>query len=134
MSTDRAENPGVSVTSLTAAKATMDFATRLAAIRKDKGLTQQALADRVGVHVTQIRRYEAGNSAPTLDVLRELARALSVSADALVFDEDERGPSDDLRLIFEAASQLDDQGKDLVKAVVEGVLLRHEAHRWTNTG
>ncbi|MGH3467693.1 MAG: helix-turn-helix domain-containing protein [Thermocrispum sp.] len=110
----------------------MNFATRLAAIRKDKGLTQQALADRVGVHVTQIRRYEAGNSAPTLDVLRELARALSVSADALVFDEDERGPSDDLRLIFEAASQLDDQGKELVKAVVEGVLLRHEAHRWTN--
>jgi transcriptional regulator with XRE-family HTH domain len=123
---------GVSVTSLTAAKAAMDFATRLAAIRKDKGLTQQALADRVGVHVTQIRRYEAGNSAPTLDVLRELARALSVSADALVFDEDERGPSDDLALLFEAANQLDDQAKDVLKAVIEGVLLRHEAHRWTN--
>lgn len=89
---------------------------------------------RVGVHVTQIRRYEAGNSAPTLDVLRQLAIALSISADALVFDEDERGPSDDLRLIFEAASQLDDDGKQLVKAVVEGVLLRHEAHRWSNTG
>lgn len=104
----------------------------LAAIRKDKGLTQQALADRVGVHFTQIRRYEADNSAPTLDVLRELARALSVSADALVFDPDERVPSDDLRLIFEAASLLDDDGKQLVKGVVEGVLLRHEAHRWTN--
>lgn len=123
---------GVSVTSLTAAKAAMDFATRLAAIRKDKGLTQQALADRVGVHVTQIRRYEAGNSAPTLDVLRQLAIALSVSADALVFDTDERGPTDDLRLLFEAANQLDDQAKDVLKAVIEGVLLRHEAHRWAS--
>jgi transcriptional regulator with XRE-family HTH domain len=93
-----------------------------------------ALADRVGVHVTQIRRYEAGNSALTLDVLRELARALSVSADALVFDEDERGPSDDLALLFEAANQLDDQAKRPPQAVIEGVLLRHEAHRLTSAG
>lgn len=79
----------------------------------------------------QLRRYEAGNSKPTLDVLRNLALTLSVSSDALVFDADERGPSDDLRLQFEATNQLDDEGKALVKALIEGVLLRHEAHRWT---
>ncbi len=132
MSTDDAQNGRVSVTSLTATKAAMDFATRLADIRKDKALTQQVLADRVGVHVTQIRRYEAGTSAPTLDVLRQLAIALSISADALVFDTNERGPSDDLKLLFEAASDLDEQSKNHLRALIEGVLLRHQAQRLTS--
>lgn len=59
---------------------------------------------------------------------------LSVSTDALVFDETERGPDEDLRLQFEAASQLDDEGKALVKALLEAVLLRQEARRWAAAG
>jgi len=56
----------------------------------------------VGIHVTQLSRYESGSSQPTLDVIRKIAVALSVSADELIFDENERGPQDDLRLQFEA--------------------------------
>ncbi|MCP9491973.1 MAG: helix-turn-helix domain-containing protein [Solirubrobacteraceae bacterium MAG38_C4-C5] len=108
----------------------MEFPKRLAALRKERGLTQQVLADRAGVHVSQIRRYEGGSSTPTLDVLRQLAIALSVSADALVFREDERGPSDDLRLQFEAASQLSEEERAMVRNVLEGILLRHEARRF----
>ena len=108
----------------------MDFPQRLAALRKERALTQQALADHVGVHVSQIRRYEAGESTPTLDVLRKLAIALSVSADTLVFDKDERGPDDDLRLQFEATQRLTDEEKTTVKRVLEGLLLAHEAKRW----
>lgn len=108
----------------------MDFAQRLVALRKERGLTQQALAGRVGIHVSNIRRYEAGTSQPTLDVLRNLALALTTSADSLLFESDERGPEDDLRLQFEATTRLDDEGKALVKALIEGVLLRQEARRW----
>jgi transcriptional regulator with XRE-family HTH domain len=108
----------------------MDFPQRIAALRKERALTQQALADHVGVHVSQIRRYEAGESTPTLDVLRKLAIALSVSADTLVFDKDERGPDDDLRLQFEATQRLSDEEKQTVKRVLEGLLLAHEAKRW----
>jgi len=108
----------------------MDFPQRLAALRKERALTQQALAEHVGVHVSQIRRYEAGESTPTLDVLRKLAIALSVSADTLVFDKDERGPDDDLRLQFEATQRLTDEEKQTVKRVLEGLLLAHEAKRW----
>lgn len=108
----------------------MAFQQRLAALRKQKGLTQLALAEDVGVHVSQIRRYEAGESAPTLDVLRKLAIALSVSADALVFDQDERGPDDDLRLQFEATNRLSPDEKHVVRTVIESILLSHEAKRW----
>ena len=51
----------------------MEFLERLTALRKERGLTQQALADLVWVHVLQIRRYEGGNSQPTLDVVKRLA-------------------------------------------------------------
>jgi transcriptional regulator with XRE-family HTH domain len=109
----------------------MQFPKRMAALRKDKSLTQQALADRVGVHLTQIQRYESGAVQPTLDVIRRLAIALSVSADLLFFDKDERGPDEDLRLQFEAISRMSKDEKKIIKALLDGMILKHEAQRWS---
>jgi transcriptional regulator with XRE-family HTH domain len=108
----------------------MGFPDRLAALRKDRGLTQQALADAVPVHVVQIRRYETGKTQPTLDVIRKLAIALSVSADELIFDKDERSPDEDLRLQFEAVSAFDDADKAVAKTLLESLILRHQSKRW----
>jgi transcriptional regulator with XRE-family HTH domain len=108
----------------------VEFAQRLAKARKERGLTQQALAERASVHVSQIRRYEAGDAAPTLEALRKLALALSVSSDSLLFDEHERGPDDELALQFEATKALSEDEKTIVKRFLEGVLLAHEARRW----
>lgn len=112
----------------------MAFAQRLAQLRKHKGLTQQQLAEAVELHQSQIHRYESGSSEPSMDALRRLARALGVSTDALVFDEDERGPDDDLRLQFEAISQFDPEDRQLVKALLQSLILRHEAKRWAAAG
>ncbi len=71
-----------------------DFHLRLAALRKERGLNQQALADRIGGRVQQLERYEAGSSQPTLEVIRNLAPALSVSSDRLLFGKDERAPDE----------------------------------------
>ena len=108
----------------------MAFAERLTTLRKQQGLTQQALADQADLHVTLIRRYEAGKTQPGLDALRRIAVALSVSSDMLLFDPEERGPSEDLKLQFEALNRLSDDEKTTVKRVLEGLLLRHEAKRW----
>jgi transcriptional regulator with XRE-family HTH domain len=107
----------------------MEFRERLAALRRERDLTQQVLADKAGVHVAQIRRYEAGQTQPALDVIRKLAIALQVSADMLVFDTDERGPDDDLRLQFEALQRLTPEEKKVAKIVLEGLLLTHDAKR-----
>ena len=117
------------------AKEDMSFPQRLATLRKQQGLTQQALAERVGVHVTQLRRYEAGTAQPTLAVVRRIAISLSVSADTLVFDDNERGPhDDDLRLHLEAIGRLDDNDKAMVKSLLDAILLRADAKRWTHAG
>jgi transcriptional regulator with XRE-family HTH domain len=107
-----------------------DFPQRLAELRKRHSLTQAQLAERIGMHVVQLRRYEAGSSQPTLDVIRKLSTALQVSADMLLFGKDERGPDDDLRLQFEAVSRFDDEEKPVVRSLLEGMILKHEARRW----
>jgi transcriptional regulator with XRE-family HTH domain len=107
-----------------------EFPERLATLRKEKGLTQQALADQIRMHVVQIRRYEAGASQPTLDVLRKLAIALGVSADHLIFGKDERNPDEDLRMQFEMMHQFSPDEKKIAKAVLEGLILKHAAKKW----
>ena len=101
------------------------FNERLVSLRKERGLTQQALAAMVGMHISQIRRYESGQSQPTLDAIRKVAVALSVSADMLLFEKDERGPDDDLKLQFEAASRLNPEEKNVIRSVIESIVLRN---------
>ncbi len=110
---------------------TMKFSQRLSTLRKEHGLTQKNLAEQVGVHITQIQRYEKGSIQPTLDVLRRLAIALSVSADLLVFDKDERGADDELKLEFEAISQFNTEEKAVVRKVLQGLIIQHQSKRWS---
>ncbi len=52
---------------------------RLKKIRKDKGLTQQALCRAAGISRMQLNRLERNLSAPHLDTLLNLSRALNIS-------------------------------------------------------
>lgn len=101
----------------------MTFPKRLARIRKEQGLTQQALAEATGVHVTQIQRYEWGNSQPTLDVLRKLSIALGIDSDTLVFGDDERGPRQSaLKLKFEAVESLAEDDQRIIVSLIDAYL------------
>jgi len=109
---------------------TMAFATRLTTLRKQRNLTQAALAERANTHVTQIRRYEAGTSTPTLDVLRNLTLALNTSADSLLFDNEERGPKNpELKHHLEAINHLNPDEQNAIITLIEGTLLRHQARK-----
>jgi len=108
---------------------TMSFSARVIALRKQRNLTQQGLADLSGIHVQQIKRYEAGSAQPTAEALKKLAVALHVSADTLLFEEGERGPSDDLALLFEAINDFSEADKETVRTVLSGMVLQHSARK-----
>ena len=57
---------------------------RILALRRAAGLSQEALAEQVGVSRQAIGKWESGASLPGLDNLQELARALGVSCDELL--------------------------------------------------
>lgn len=102
------------------------FPTRLIQFRKAQNFTQQGLAETAQVHVNQIKRYEAGSAQPTLEALVKIAKALHVSLDALVFDEAERGPSDDLALQFEAVSHMPEEERRIIKALLDGMIIKYQ--------
>jgi transcriptional regulator with XRE-family HTH domain len=112
--------------------ALMGFDDRLERIRKKRKLTFNELAQMINVHSTQLRRYEKGESQPTLDVLRKLAIALNVPGDMLLFDEEEREPPEDFLLQFEAISKFGLEEKKIIKEVLDGLILKHEAKRWAS--
>lgn len=57
---------------------------RIRRYRKACGLSQEALAGRVGISVTHMSHIETGNTKLSLPVLTKIAEELSVSTDALL--------------------------------------------------
>ena len=108
----------------------MDFSKRLSTIRKERGFTQKGLAEAAGLSQIQVHRYENGNAQPSLEAIKRLAVTLSVSTDQLVFDDDERGPSDDLRLQFEAVAGFDEADKAVARTLLDSLILRNQSKRW----
>lgn len=58
--------------------------------RAELGMSQATLAAQVGVDRRQIRRYESGETQPTLPVAKAIARALAISIDELAGEEGPR--------------------------------------------
>jgi transcriptional regulator with XRE-family HTH domain len=52
--------------------------------RLERGLSQKALAEAVGVSPPAINRFEKGIKVPSIDTLAKLAKTLGVSADFLL--------------------------------------------------
>jgi len=102
-------------------------------IGKERKLSFSKLAEMIDIHSTQLGRYEKGESQPMLDVLRKLAIALNVPGDLLLFDEDEQKPPEDSLIQFGAISKLDPQEKKVIKEVLDGLILKHDAKRWAVT-
>jgi transcriptional regulator with XRE-family HTH domain len=66
------------------AKTAKGFGARLAQVRQQRGLSQEALAAAVGVSRRVIAYYEAESDQPPGALLAVLARTLKVSADELL--------------------------------------------------
>lgn len=65
----------------------MKFGTKLFELRKEKGLSQEDLANRLDVTRQTVSKWELGDSTPDLDRLVLLAELFEVSLDELVLDK-----------------------------------------------
>ena len=61
-----------------------DIGRRIRTARLAKSMTQEKLAEAVGVGVTHISHIETGNTIPSLQVLIDIINALDCSADELL--------------------------------------------------
>lgn len=66
----------------------MNFQEKLQFIRKEKGITQEELAEKLGLSRQAIAKWEAGLSTPDVDNLIQLSNLLKVSIDSLLKEEE----------------------------------------------
>ena len=58
--------------------------TQIARLRKEKGLTQNDLGDRLGVSFQAVSKWERGETLPDTAILLDLANALETSVDCIL--------------------------------------------------
>ncbi|WP_288404604.1 S24 family peptidase [uncultured Acinetobacter sp.] len=80
--------------------------TRLKALRKDKKITQQQIADAIGVSKTSVIYWEKDDNIPKHDSLMALAKALTVTPEYLLTGKTEKILESNVSLSFPTAGRL----------------------------
>lgn len=99
--------------------------TRIAELRKAQALTQVQLAETLGLTQQMIASYEVGRRRVPVSMLPALARALSVSVEALIDEKAapaRRGPAPQLQQRIERLTRLPKAKQKLVLEMLDGVL------------
>ncbi len=94
----------------------VEIAERLAARRKLAGLSQEALAEKLGVSRQAVSKWERSESSPDTDNLIALAKLYGVSLDELLYVDE--SIEDDVT--FEAADRAEARGAGASVVVAEG--------------
>ena len=112
----------------------MTVGEKIRRLRKQKKLSQEALAGEAGINSNHLSRLERGLFKPSIEVLKKLAQALEVSVDSLLSEEDEDRPevtiknkelSERIRMI----DQLDPEDQQAVVRVIDSMLTKHRMQK-----
>jgi transcriptional regulator with XRE-family HTH domain len=112
----------------------MSLGEKLKMLREERGILQKQLAGVIGVHSTDISRWERGRNSPSVETLGKLAQFFGVTTDYLVFESAPRNGRVDVRDVglleqFERADSLGQEERGALKVVTESLLLRHQVHQ-----
>lgn len=91
----------------------MEFNEKLQQLRKQKGLTQEELAEKLYVSRAAVSKWESGRGYPSIDSLKAIAGYFSVSLDVLLSGEEV------LNIAEETCAQTERQFRDLVFALAD---------------
>jgi transcriptional regulator with XRE-family HTH domain len=95
---------------------------RIREARKEKGLTQKALAIACNTDEAVIRGYEKGRIAPSKKMMVSIMEALEVYPDYLYQDELSFNPYEDKDRLFSDIAKLSPKNYNLVKMFVHNLM------------
>lgn len=98
---------------------------RIAELRKEQGLSQQALADQLEIAQQTLAHYEVGRARMPISLLPELARTFGVGVDELLGLRNgtgKRGPTPKFQKQLERIAQLPRAQQRVVMQMLDGVL------------
>ena len=62
----------------------MEFNEKLQALRKQKGLTQEELAEKLYISRTAVSKWESGRGYPNIDSLKAISKLFGITIDELL--------------------------------------------------
>ena len=98
---------------------------RIRTCREQKGWTQQAFAEKVGISIAYTGMIERGEKIPKLETFIRIANVLEVSADLLLADVIKAQPFSDTSARAEVVNSLSKESRERIYDVID-TLLRHE--------
>ena len=92
-------------------------------------MNQSQLAEKIGVSLTQLQRYENKGVQPPADILKKLADAFNTSIDFIVYGDSEQKAQqsikdNELLSQFKAVEQLDSKDKSTIKDIIDAFIKR----------
>lgn len=99
--------------------------TRIARLRKEQGLSQQALADELGIPQQTLAHYEVGRARMSVSLLPELAKFFGITIDDLLGYQQgtsKRGPTPLMQRQIEQLNRLPKAKQRVVMDMLKGVL------------
>ena len=109
----------------------MDYYTigqRIRKYRKAYRLSQEELAERIGISVTHMSHIETGNTKLSLPVLVDIARVLGVHTDDLLFESAPAERSAAMDAIVQTLSGCSAQQLRILEDILEAARLSLEQH------
>lgn len=104
-----------------------DFGSILKSLRSEKGFSQEVFANKIGIHVTNLSKYERNLSIPSLEVAKRMAEVLEVTLDRLAHGENKAQDTiedADLLSLFNKAQSLSKKQKETVKDFLSAFVLK----------
>ncbi len=110
------------------------FGDNVKKIRTDKNISQQELADIIGIHSTHVSRYERNMAQPSVEIAKKMAEALNVSVDTLIYGAtDEKAKNSlkdtDLLTMFTKIQQLEKTDLSTVKNLLKAFIFQKETQQ-----
>ena len=88
---------------------------RIGALRREKGLKQDELAEKLGISPQAVSKWETDQTCPDISLLPALAKILGVSVDELLSGKQESAPA--VRMLPEAERK--DIGDMMLRIIIE---------------
>lgn len=98
-------------------------------LRKENNLNQSQLAEKIGVSLTQLQRYENKGVQPPADILKKLADVFNTSIDFIVYGDSEQKAQqsikdNELLSQFKEVEKLNSTDKNIIKNVIDAFIKR----------
>lgn len=105
----------------------MSISRNIRKIMKELNINQKELAKLASLPPSTISSALKENSDPRASTIRNITIALGISADMLMFNDEELGKNGDLKILFREVERFKDQDREQLKSMLRMMIVHNKS-------